>query len=278
MVELALGTGFVPNDVHLDCTENQVVILTGPNMAGKSTYMRQVALIVIMAQIGSFVPAKYASIGIVDRVFTRVGAFDDIISGQSTFMVEMVELANILNCSTRKSLIILDEIGRGTSTFDGLSIAWAIVMFIHDKIGAKTLFATHYHHLTELSRILKRIKNFHIAVKEEKDDIIFLRKVVPGSTDKSYGIQVAKLAGIPFKVVRSAKNILKRIEQENITLTQHEKPNKRKIRYTQVMLFDTDSMVANPVLEEIRNLDLNNLTPTDALIKLQEFQRKLQTK
>ncbi|MFH1322309.1 MAG: DNA mismatch repair protein MutS, partial [Methanobacteriota archaeon] len=210
VVERTLS-GFVPNDTHMDCQENQFLLITGPNMAGKSTYMRQNALIVIMAQLGSFVPASYASVGIVDRIFTRVGAFDDLASGQSTFMIEMVELANILNNATSKSLILLDEIGRGTSTYDGFSIAKAVVEFIHnkDRVGVRSLFATHYHQLTAVEGILKRVKNYHIAVKEEGSDLVFLRKIIPGATDRSYGIHVARLAGVPLKVTQRAKEILK---------------------------------------------------------------------
>jgi DNA mismatch repair protein MutS len=218
VVENMLDIGFIPNDTYLNCDDNQLLILTGPNMAGKSTFMRQVALIVILAQMGSFVPAEKSEIGIVDRIFTRVGAFDDLTRGQSTFMVEMLELANILNTSTSKSLILLDEIGRGTSTFDGLSIAWAVCEYIHTKsyIGAKTMFATHYHHLNELEEVLPGVKNFNITVKEDKDKIIFLHKVKPGGTNRSYGIQVARLAGLPYQVIDRAKVILAKIEEENL--------------------------------------------------------------
>jgi DNA mismatch repair protein MutS len=218
VVENMLEIGFVPNDSYLDRKDSQLVILTGPNMAGKSTYMRQVALIAILSQMGSFVPAEYVELGIVDRIFTRVGAYDDLTRGQSTFMVEMLELANILNTATNRSLIILDEIGRGTSTFDGLSIAWAVCEFIHSNshLGAKTLFATHYHHLNELEEVLPGVKNFNIAVKEDKDSIIFLYKVKPGGTNRSYGIQVARLAGLPNEVINRAKVILEKIEAENL--------------------------------------------------------------
>lgn len=273
---------FVPNDTHLDNLEDQLIILTGPNMSGKSTYMRQTALIVLMAQIGSFVPARLASIGIVDRIFTRVGAFDDLTSGQSTFMVEMLELANILNTSTSKSLIIMDEIGRGTSTFDGLSIAWAVAEYIHGigRKGVKTLFATHYHQLTELESDLKRVKNCHVAVKEEKDEIIFLRKVVPGATDKSYGIQVAKLAGIPKDVISRAKEILGEIEAQNIAIGDgaHEKTRKGKgrPRYTQVLLLgEQDDTVKKKVMKEIEDLDVHRMTPLEAIHKLDELKKKL---
>lgn len=237
VVEQNADVQFVPNDTNLDCEEQQIVLITGPNMAGKSTYMRQVALIVIMAQMGSFVPAREARIGLVDRVFTRVGAFDDLNRGQSTFMVEMLELANILNSATSRSLIVLDEIGRGTSTFDGLSIAWAVVDYIHDRqrIGARTLFATHYHQLTEQEHLLKRVRNYHITVLDRKDDIVFLRKIEPGPADKSYGIQVAALAGLPGEVVEKSKNVLGMIEEENRISVDKLLPDKRHV---QTVLFD----------------------------------------
>jgi DNA mismatch repair protein MutS len=204
---------FVPNDTFLDCGANRLIIITGPNMAGKSTYIRQVALIVIMAQMGSFVPAAEAEIGIVDRIFTRVGASDDLVLGRSTFMVEMQETANILNNATKKSLIILDEIGRGTSTFDGISIAWAVAEYLHDKVLAKALFATHYHELTDIAVTMSGVKNYNVLVREEKDNVVFLRKIVAGAADKSYGIQVARLAGLPQEVVARAREILGNLEE-----------------------------------------------------------------
>ena len=278
VVEKYLPGGFVPNDSLLDCTENQLIILTGPNMAGKSTYMRQVALITLMTQLGCFVPAKYASIGVVDRIFTRVGAFDDLTSGQSTFMVEMTELANILNNATPKSLILLDEIGRGTSTFDGLSIACAVVEYIHthSKLNTKTMFATHYHQLTQLSVSLRKLKNYHIAVKEEKDTVVFLRKVVPGATDRSYGIHVARLAGVPKKIVDRAKQFLAQLEKEELTLDgKTGEAVKRMPRYTQVVLFDSpDHPAQHPVVSELQKLDISTMTPVDALMKLNELQKK----
>ncbi|MDD2710684.1 MAG: DNA mismatch repair protein MutS [Verrucomicrobiae bacterium] len=216
--------GFVPNDTRLDTAENQVILLTGPNMAGKSTYIRQVALLALMAQIGSFVPAKSAVVGVVDRIFTRVGAADDLARGQSTFMVEMNETANILNNATNRSLIILDEIGRGTSTYDGISIAWAVVEYLHEHIGAKTLFATHYHELTTMSRLFPRVKNCNVVVREWNDQIIFLRKVQPGGADKSYGIQVARLAGLPHEVLDRAKTMLNRLEASSELLDLHAQP------------------------------------------------------
>jgi DNA mismatch repair protein MutS len=238
-----------------------------------------------MAQAGSFVPASHASIGIVDRVFTRVGAFDDLASGQSTFMVEMVELANILNNATPKSLVLLDEIGRGTSTYDGYSIAKAVVEYIHNKgrVGVRSLFATHYHQLTEVAGGLKRVKNYHIAVKEEGDDLVFLRKIVPGATDRSYGIHVARIAGVPHAVTSRAKEILEDIEDECMLSEEDRKGSKKKQRssskYTQVILFDQDASYGenapNPVIEEIKKLDINSMTPIEALNKLNEIKGKL---
>jgi DNA mismatch repair protein MutS len=208
---------FVPNDTLLDNQGQQLLIITGPNMAGKSTYIRQVALLVLMAQVGSFIPAARATVGVVDRIFTRVGAADDLARGQSTFMVEMNETANILNNATAKSLIVLDEIGRGTSTFDGLSIAWAVAEHLHNSVGAKTLFATHYHELTELAATLPRVKNYNVAVREWHDQVIFLHKILPGGTDKSYGIQVARLAGLPKEVLARAKEVLNNLEEAEIS-------------------------------------------------------------
>ena len=284
VVENTVPGGFVPNDTEMDCSENQFQLITGPNMAGKSTYMRQIAMIVIMAQAGSFVPASHASIGVVDRVFTRVGAFDDLASGQSTFMVEMVELANILNNATPKSLVLLDEIGRGTSTYDGYSIAKAVVEYIHNKgrVGVRSLFATHYHQLTEVAGNLKRVKNYHIAVKEEGDDLVFLRKIVPGATDRSYGIHVARIAGVPHTVTSRAKEILEDIESECMISEEDRKGRKKQrssAKYTQVILFDQDANYSestpDPVIEELKKLDVNSMTPIDALNKLNEIKSKL---
>jgi DNA mismatch repair protein MutS len=208
---------FVPNDVLLDNREHQVLIITGPNMAGKSTYIRQVALLTLMAQVGSYLPASRATVGLVDRIFTRIGASDDLARGQSTFMVEMNETANILHNATPKSLIILDEIGRGTSTFDGLSIAWSVAEHLHREVGAKTLFATHYHELTELAQTLTRVQNYNVAVREWHDQVIFLHKILPGSADKSYGIQVARLAGLPKEVIERAKEVLANLEEAELS-------------------------------------------------------------
>ncbi len=269
VVEVSIS-GFVPNDTSMDCAQNQFLLITGPNMAGKSTYMRQTALIVLMAQLGSFVPASYASIGIVDRIFTRVGAFDDLASGQSTFMIEMVELANILNNATPKSLVLLDEIGRGTSTYDGYSIAKAVVEFIHnkDRVGVRSLFATHYHQLTSIEGTLKRVKNYHIAVKEEGSDLVFLRKIIPGATDKSYGIHVARLAGVPLKVTQRAKEILKEVENGGAIR------GKESAKYTQLVLFEPEAPKDSPIIEELKKLNVDAMTPLEALNALAGLKKK----
>lgn len=280
---------FIENDTYLDGNKNRISIITGPNMAGKSTYMRQTALIVLMAQIGSFVPAQTANIGIVDRIFTRVGASDDLASGQSTFMVEMNEVANILRNATSKSLLILDEIGRGTSTFDGLSIAWAVVEHISNPklLGAKTLFATHYHELTELEGKLDSVNNYCIAVKEKGDDIVFLRKIVKGGADKSYGIQVAKLAGLPDSVVERAKELVEQLSANDITETvknisvdtetrHHKKQHLDEVDMTQISLFDT--VKDDDIIDELKNIDIGNMTPLDALNKLYQLQNKVRNR
>ena len=282
---------FISNDTYLDDKKHRISIITGPNMAGKSTYMRQTALIALMAQIGSFVPAKSANIGLSDRIFTRVGASDDLASGQSTFMVEMTEVANILRNATSKSLLILDEIGRGTSTFDGLSIAWAVIEYISDSrlLGAKTLFATHYHELTELEGKIDNVNNYCIAVKEKGDDIVFLRKIVKGGADKSYGIQVAKLAGVPELVIGRAKEIVEELSNEDITARVSEiaskervvkkKPKVKKyddVDIAQMSLFDT--VKDDDVLEELKNLDVGNMTPIDALNTIYRLQNKLKNR
>lgn len=298
---------FVPNDTHLHPDETQVAIITGPNMAGKSTYVRQVALIVLMAQMGSFVPARRAHIGVADRIFTRIGASDELTRGRSTFMVEMTETANILNNATRRSLIILDEIGRGTSTFDGLAIAWATSEYLHEHVGARTLFATHYHELTELELLLERVKNFNVAVREWGDEVVFLHKIVPGGTDKSYGIQVARLAGLPREVISRAKTILANLEAEELDEARRPRPAREPARRPgsadeaspvsaeadpgasrpagrarsrrpartagpgQLTLFASP---AEDVLQTLRSLDLERLTPLEALQKLKELQEK----
>ena len=274
---------FIANDTYLDNTKKRVSIITGPNMAGKSTYMRQTALIVLMAQIGSFVPADKAVVGIVDRIFTRVGASDDLASGQSTFMVEMTEVANILRNATAKSLLILDEIGRGTSTFDGLAIAWAVIEHISNTklCGAKTLFATHYHELTELEGKLSGVTNYCIAVKEKGDDIVFLRKIVKGGADKSYGIQVAKLAGVPDSVINRAKELVEELSDADITaavkdLASPKKKPKVEMDMAQMSLFDT--VQDNDIIEELKGIDIGNLTPMEALNTLYNLQNKIKNR
>ena len=282
---------FVANDTYLDNTKNRLSIITGPNMAGKSTYMRQTALIVLMAQLGSFVPADDANIGICDRIFTRVGASDDLASGQSTFMVEMTEVANILRNATKNSLIVLDEIGRGTSTFDGLSIAWAVVEHISNPklLGAKTLFATHYHELTELEGTMSGVTNYCIAVKEQGDDIVFLRKIIKGGADESYGIQVAKLAGVPDTVIERAKELVEELSSADITVRAKEiaqqsanvaakktvaKPD--EVDMLQMSIFDT--VKNDDIIKEIEDVDISNMTPFEALTFLNQIQSKLKNR
>jgi len=272
---------FVPNDTLLDTGENRLLLITGPNMAGKSTFIRQVALIAIMAQMGSFVPAGFCHVGVVDRIFTRVGASDNLARGQSTFMVEMTETADILKNATRRSLIVLDEVGRGTSTFDGLSIAWAVAEFLHGEqtVGARTLFATHYHELTDLARERTGVVNYNIAVKEWNDEIRFLRKVVPGATSRSYGIQVARLAGLPDPVITRAKEVLANLEAVEFNEVGQarlaEKPAGRKKKQSgQLQLFRT---TPSAVEEEIRALDIHGLTPLEALKTLSRLQEKLES-
>ncbi len=273
--QLLQGEPFVPNDTRLDTLEEQIALITGPNMAGKSTYLRQVGLIVLMAQLGAFVPARIAHIGIVDRIFTRVGAYDNLARGESTFLVEMNETANILNNATSNSLILLDEIGRGTSTFDGLSIAWAVTEYLHNTPGqtAKTLFATHYHELIELGVTLDRVENYNVVISERNDHIVFLRKVMPGGSDRSYGIQVARLAGLPQSVIERAKVILANLEEEDLTpasTPHHASPRSKDNRYQLSLFVPRD----NPVVDELRALDVNALTPIEALNTLYELRQK----
>ena len=282
MERMDLETGFIPNDLNMDCDLNRIMIITGPNMAGKSTYLRQVALIAIMAQVGCFVPAKDAKLGVVDKIFSRVGAQDNILKGQSTFMVEMNETANILNNATNRSLIILDEIGRGTSTFDGISIAWSVVEYLHDKTkaGAKTLFATHYHELTELSMVLDGVKNYNVLVREWNDKIIFLRKIAEGGSDKSYGIQVARLAGLPHEVLTRAKEVLSNLEKKEFNEAgvpalgqkQDTSSNQDK-KIDQLQLFRDRQN--DMLLQELENIDINGMTPVEALNKLNELKKKI---
>ena len=272
--QLLNGAPFVPNDVFLNCSANRVAIITGPNMAGKSTYMRQVALIVLMAQIGSFVPASSAEIGIVDSIFTRVGASDDLASGQSTFMVEMSEVANIVSNATSKSLLILDEIGRGTSTFDGMSIARAVLEYVADKkkLGAKALFATHYHELTVLEEVIDGVNNYNIAVKKKGDDITFLRRIVPGGADDSYGIEVAKLAGIPDYITDRAKEILSELESGNSKINIEKKVKKSAQDIEQLSLMPS---MDGAISEKLKNVDINTLTPIEAINLLYELKNMI---
>jgi DNA mismatch repair protein MutS len=262
--QLSPDLAFVPNDTFMDDDQNRLVILTGPNMAGKSTYLRQVALIVLLAQIGSFVPAAEAHIGLVDRIFTRVGASDNLAAGQSTFMVEMTESAQILNCASKRSLILLDEIGRGTSTYDGLSIAWAIAEYIHDQehLGARTLFATHYHEMTQLESLRDGIRNYRVAVQERDGDVVFLRKIVPGGADRSYGIHVAKLAGLPSMVINRAQEVLAQLERTNPDVRSSEEPSQSVLPRP------------HPLIDEVRQIDLFSLTPLEALNRLAELQKR----
>lgn len=276
--KMAIGEDYITNDVYLDNTTQQIIIITGPNMAGKSALLRQTALIVLMAQIGSFVPVKEAKIGLVDKIFTRVGASDNLSSGESTFMVEMNETASIMNNLSDRSLILLDEIGRGTSTYDGISIAWAIAEFLHNHPAAKakTLFATHYHELNELTNSMPRIKNYNVTVKEVNNKVIFLRKLVPGGSEHSFGIHVAKLAGMPPKLLSRANDILKRLEQER-TGGEQIKDSMRKIQKQayQLQMFSIDDPVLEKIRDMLNNLDVNTLTPVEALMKLDEIQRLL---
>jgi DNA mismatch repair protein MutS len=268
--QLSSDLTFVPNDTILDCEGNRLVILTGPNMAGKSTFLRQVALIVLLAQIGSFVPATEARIGLVDRIFTRVGASDNLAAGQSTFMVEMIESAHILNSATSRSLILLDEIGRGTSTYDGLSIAWAIAEHIQDRrhLGARTLFATHYHEMTQLEGLREGIKNYCVAVQERDGNVVFMRKIVPGGADRSYGIHVAKLAGLPPEVITRAEEVLAQLERsdttiEGISVSSDKEPSHASLPQP------------HPIIEEVKQIDLFSMTPLDALNRLADLQRRI---
>ncbi|MBO4410870.1 MAG: DNA mismatch repair protein MutS, partial [Lachnospiraceae bacterium] len=293
VIELTAGQeNFVPNDTLLNNEESRVLIVTGPNMAGKSTYMRQVALITLMAQIGSFVPAEEADISICDRIFTRVGASDDLSSGRSTFMVEMTEVSSILRNATKKSLIILDEIGRGTSTFDGLSIAWAVVEYIADPkiLGAKTVFATHYHELTELEGAVPGVQNYCISVKEQGDDIVFLRRIVKGSADKSYGVQVARLAGVPKAVLDRAKELILELVNSDIAsrareiaaLAAGQDPSKKRVERQDSVDANQLSFLSvvrdDDVIDEIRQMDLTRMTPMDALNTLYRLQSEIQNR
>ncbi len=267
---------FVPNDTHASGDQGCLLLITGPNMAGKSTYIRQVALITLLAQMGSFVPAAAATIGVADRIFARVGASDELARGQSTFMVEMTETARILNTATERSLVILDEIGRGTSTYDGVSLAWAIVEYIHNRLGCRTLFATHYHELTELADSLSGVVNLNVDVKEWNDKIVFLHKIVPGAADKSYGIHVAQLAGVPAEVNRRASDILSQLESQHVDGGNSRpavKPASTSRGEFQLTLFGFEE---HPLLDELRQLDIDNMPPIDALARIKAWQEQLQ--
>jgi DNA mismatch repair protein MutS len=277
---MVLSERFVPNDTLLNSQEHQILIITGPNMAGKSTYLRQVAQIILMAQMGSFVPAEEAKIGVVDRIFTRVGALDNIMRGQSTFMVEMMETARILNQATSRSLVILDEIGRGTSTFDGLSIAWAVAEYLHDhpSLRAKTLFATHYHELTELALTKERVKNYNVAVREWGGEIIFLRRIVEGGTNRSYGIQVARLAGLPSKVIDRAKEILSNLERGELDAMGMPKIAKTKMAASKVQAPLQPSLFyqPDPIRSQLKKMKVDQLTPLEALNALDDLKKKVE--
>jgi DNA mismatch repair protein MutS len=276
VVERMLGEGeFIENDTILDNDENQLLIITGPNMAGKSTYIRQVALICLMAQIGSFVPAKKVRIGVVDRIFTRIGASDNLARGESTFMVEMIETANILNNATPKSLVILDEIGRGTSTLDGIGIAWAVCEFLNRKDGPRprTLFATHYHELTQLEEILSGIKNYNVMVKESGGDIVFLRKIVLGGSDRSYGIHVGKLAGLPPEVILRAQEVLNELEKERFLKAVSQVPLDTGRWVTTNPCNEVES--EHPIIKELREITIDQMTPIQALLKLKEIKERI---
>jgi DNA mismatch repair protein MutS len=271
-----LGAEFVPNDISLGEKEEDVLVITGPNMSGKSTYIRQTALLVIMAQAGSFIPAKVAQLGLVDRIFTRVGASDELVRGQSTFMVEMTETANIINNSTEKSLVILDEVGRGTSTYDGLALAWAVTEHIANKIKCRTLFATHYHELTELAELFTNVKNCNVAVREWMDEVVFLHKILPGGTDKSYGIHVAKLAGVPKPIVERSKEILEELENAFAKEAAGRGLAKHKTKKPpQDILFVQKH---KSVLNKLSSTDVNNLTPIDAINLLNQIKNEIDKK
>ena len=271
------GEKFTPNDYNLDIENNQIILLTGPNMAGKSVYLRQIGLIVLLAQIGSFVPAKEAEISLADRIFTRVGASDNIAAGESTFLVEMQESANILNNATSKSLILLDEVGRGTSTFDGISIAWAITEYIHENpdVSAKTLFATHYHELNEMAAIFPKIKNYKVEVREIDDKVIFLHKVNPGRADHSYGIQVAQMAGLPKFVTNRAKEILENLETKELTSYETRKEKLSKLNREEQNQINMFEIKDDKLRDEIEEIQIDDLTPIEALNKLNELKRKV---
>ncbi len=277
--QMPIGEKYVPNDIYLDTEKQQIIIITGPNMAGKSALLRQTALIVLLSQIGCFVPAESAKIGLVDKIFTRVGASDNISLGESTFMVEMIEAANILNNVSPRSLVLFDELGRGTSTYDGISIAWAIVEYLHEqpKARARTLFATHYHELNEMEKNFSRIKNYNVSVKEVDNKVIFLRKLMRGGSEHSFGIHVAQIAGMPKSIVKRANTILAQLEADNSGVGTVAKPSAEALNQSrsgmQLSFFQLDDPVLSQVRDEILNIDVNNLTPLEALNKLNEIKK-----
>ena len=273
---LPIDQSYVPNDLFLDKEKQQIIMITGPNMSGKSAILRQTALIVLLAQIGCFVPAEQTEIGIVDKIFTRVGASDNLSQGESTFMVEMNETASILNNLSDRSLILLDEIGRGTSTYDGISIAWAIAEYLHNhSTSPKTLFATHYHELNDMAKSFDRIKNYNVTIKEFKNRVIFLRKLAAGGSEHSFGIHVAKMAGIPNKVVNKANKILAKLESSHMSDQNKESLNRQQQEDFQLSFFQLDDPTINQIKEELINLDINKLTPVEALLKLNEIKNIL---
>ena len=274
-MQLAKEDPYIPNDVLLDRKDQQIIMITGPNMSGKSALLRQTALIVIMAQIGCYVPAENLKMGVIDKIFTRVGASDNISMGESTFMVEMNETATILNNISDRSLILLDEIGRGTSTYDGISIAWAISDFLHNHTArAKTLFATHYHELNEMTLSYDRIKNFNVSIKEEKNDVLFLRKLVPGGSEHSFGIHVAKMAGMPKNVLNKANSILKKLEKSHSS-EELNKDIKAINSDVQLEFFKLDDPALQQIKDELLDIDINSMTPMEALLKISEIKRKI---
>jgi DNA mismatch repair protein MutS len=268
---LPAGT-FVPNDVTIGPEAGLFLLITGPNMAGKSTFIRQVALLTLLAQMGSFVPARQARIGLVDRIFTRVGASDELNRGQSTFMVEMTEAANILNNATARSLVILDEIGRGTSTYDGVSLAWAITEYLHDRVGCRTLFATHYHELAQLAEKLPALRNYNVLVREWQDEVVFLHKIAPGSADKSYGIHVARLAGVPEEVLARSREVLAELEAHPLDTPEPPSTTGRRRRPVQPSLF---AQTEDPILQALRELDADRASPEEVLAKVRRWRRDL---
>ncbi len=273
---MPVGEEYIANDLVLNRNQQQIIMITGPNMSGKSAILRQTALIVLLAQMGSYVPAENARIGLVDKIFTRVGASDNISMGESTFMVEMNETASILNNVTERSLILLDEIGRGTSTYDGISIAWAIAEYLHEHPAkAKTLFATHYHELNDMTNTFERVKNFNVSIKELKDKVIFLRKLVPGGSEHSFGIYVAQLAGMPTAVIHKAKKILKRLEATHANEDVKEKLQKEAQEDVQLSFFQMDDPLLEEIKDEILSINIDALTPIEALMKLNEIKRML---